>query len=53
LRVADNLQLKPATIMPSYFKIDGLERVASPYRGKPILDAREIEDVVAYLATLR
>jgi L-cysteine S-thiosulfotransferase len=53
LRVADNMRLNPVTIMPSYFKVDGLDRVASQYRGKPILNAREIEDVVAYLATLR
>ena len=53
LRVADNPKLNPATIMPSYFKIDGLNRVASAYRGKPILSGAEIEDVVAYLATLR
>ena len=53
LRVADNLRLNPTTIMPSYYKVDGLERVAPAYRGKPILSATEIEDVVAYLATLR
>ena len=53
LRVADNLRVNPATIMPSYYRTDGLDRVAPAYRGKPILAAREIEDVVAYLATLR
>ena len=53
LRIADSLKLNPATIMPSYFKIDGLNRVSEAYRGKPILSATEIEDVVAYLATLR
>ncbi len=53
LRVADNLRLNRATIMPSYFKVDGLDRVASKYLGKTILSASEIEDVVAYLATLR
>ena len=39
--------------MPSYYKVEGLSRVAPAYRGKPILSAAEIEDVVAYLATLR
>jgi sulfur-oxidizing protein SoxX len=39
--------------MPSYYKIDGLNRVAPAFRGKPILDAAQIEDVTAYLATLR
>ncbi len=53
LRVADNLRLHPATIMPSYYKVDGLANVAPAHRGKPILSAAEIEDVVAYLATLR
>jgi sulfur-oxidizing protein SoxX len=53
LRVADNLRVQPATIMPSYYRVDGLARVASAYRGKPILSATEVEDVVAYLATLR
>ncbi len=53
LRVADNLRLNPASSMPSYFKVDGLDRVAPRYRGRTILSAREIEDIVAYLATLR
>jgi L-cysteine S-thiosulfotransferase len=53
LRIADSLALNPGTIMPSYYKVDDLDRVATAYRGKPILTAAEIEDVVAYLATLR
>jgi sulfur-oxidizing protein SoxX len=53
LRVADIMRLNPSTIMPSYYRVDGLNRVASTYRGKPILTAAETEDVVAYLATLR
>ena len=39
--------------MPSYYRVDGLDRVASAYRGKPILDAQQVEDIVAYLATLK
>ena len=53
LRVADIIRLNPATIMPSYYRIDGLTLVASAYRAKTILTAAEIEDIVAYLATLR
>jgi len=53
LRVADNLRVHPTTIMPSYHRVDGLARVAPSYRDKPILSATEVEDVVAYLATLR
>jgi sulfur-oxidizing protein SoxX len=53
LRVADNGRLNPQTVMPSYYRVDGLDRVADAYRGKPVLTAREVEDVVAYLSTLR
>lgn len=53
LRVADNLTLNRATVMPSYYKVEGLAQVAAPYAGKPILSAREIEDIVAWLATLQ
>ena len=53
LRVADNLRVNPATVKPSYYKVDGLDRVASAYQGKPVLTAQEVEDVVAWLATLK
>ena len=53
LRLVDAARLNPATIMPSYYRIDGLQRVAAAWRGRPILSAEQIEDVVAYLATLR
>jgi sulfur-oxidizing protein SoxX len=53
LRVADPRRLNPDTIMPSYMRRDGLTRVGPGWRGRPVLTDREIEDVVAYLATLR
>jgi L-cysteine S-thiosulfotransferase len=53
LRIVDASRLNPATIMPSYYRIDGLTRVGTAWRGKPILSAEQIEDIVAYLATLR
>jgi len=53
LRLVDASSLNPATIMPSYYRIDGLARVGSAWRGKPILSAEQIEDMVAYLASLR
>lgn len=53
LRLIDASRLNPRTIMPSYYRVDGLDRVAQPWRGKPILSAEQIEDIVAYLATLR
>src|SRR3954469_25057818 len=53
LRVADAARLNPDTIMPPYYRVDGLTRVAKNFQGKTILTAEQIEDVVAYLATLK
>ena len=53
LRLVDAASLNPATIMPSYYRIGGLTRVGAAWRGKPILSAEQIEDMVAYLVTLR
>ena len=53
LRLVDASSLNPATIMPSYYRVDGLTRVGPAWRGKPILSAEQIEDIVAYLVTLR
>jgi L-cysteine S-thiosulfotransferase len=53
LRLVDASRLNAATIMPSYYRTDGLERVGANWRDKPILSAEQIEDVVAYLGTLR
>jgi sulfur-oxidizing protein SoxX len=53
LRVVDASRLNPVTIMPSYYRVDGLDRVGAAWRGKPMLSAAQIEDIVAYLATLR
>jgi sulfur-oxidizing protein SoxX len=53
LRLVDASRLNATTIMPSYYRIDGLDRVAPAFHGKSILSAEQIEDIVAYLATLR
>lgn len=53
LRLVDASRLNATTIMPSYYRVDGLTRVGTSWRGKPILSAEQIEDIVAYLATLR
>ena len=53
LRIVDASRLNPNTIMPPYYRVDGLNRVAPAFKGKPILSAEQIEDVVAYLTTLR
>ena len=53
LRLVHASHFNPDTIMPSYYRIDGLIRVGKNWTGKPILTATQIEDIVAYLATLR
>jgi sulfur-oxidizing protein SoxX len=53
LRIVDASRLKPDTIMPPYYRIDGLTRVAPAFQGKPVLTAEQIEDVVTFLMTLR
>jgi sulfur-oxidizing protein SoxX len=53
LRVVDILRVNPDSVMPGYYKVAGLDRVADSYTGKPILTAVEVEDVVAWLGTLR
>ena len=53
LRIADSSRINPATIMPAYHRTEGLVRVAPAWRGKPVLSAEQIEDVVAFLMTLK
>ena len=53
LRIVDPGRINPATIMPAYYRTDGLVRVAPAWRGKPVLSAEQIEDVVAFLMTLK
>ena len=53
LRLVDAGRLNPSTIMPPYYRVDHLIQVAPMYRDAPILSAGQIEDVVAYLLTLR
>lgn len=53
LRIVDASRLNPSTIMPIYYRTEGFTRVAPAWRGKPILGAEQIEDVVAFLQTLR
>jgi sulfur-oxidizing protein SoxX len=52
LRLVDSRRLNPATIMPPYYSTDGLTRVGRAWQGKPVLNGEQIEDVVAFLATL-
>jgi sulfur-oxidizing protein SoxX len=53
LRVVDASKINPGTIMPPFYRVDDLTRVATAYRDNPVLTAVDIEDVVAYLMTLK
>lgn len=53
LRIVDASRVNPATIMPPYYRTEGLARVAPAFRGRPVLSAEQIEDVVAFLLTLK
>lgn len=53
LRLVDPRRLNPDSIMPAYHRTQGLTRVARAWEGRPLLDAQQVEDVVAWLATLR
>jgi len=53
LRIVGPTKVNPQSIMPAYYRTEGLERVAPAYRGKTVLTAEQIEDIVAYLSTLK
>jgi sulfur-oxidizing protein SoxX len=53
LRIVDPTRLKRDIVMPAYHRVEGLDQVALAYRGKPILTAQQVEDVIAYLLTLK
>ncbi len=53
LRIVDSTKLNPQSIMPAYYKSEGLARVAPAFRGKTVLTPEQIEDIVAYLTTLK
>lgn len=52
LRIVDASRLNPDTIMPPYYRREGLEQVAEAYRGSTVLSAEQIEHLVAWLASL-
>ena len=53
LRIVDPSRINAQTIMPAYYKTEGFNRVLGPFAGKTILNAEQVEDVVAFLMSLR
>jgi sulfur-oxidizing protein SoxX len=52
-RIVDPRRANPDSIMPAYYETAGLTRVAPSLKGKTLLSAEQIEDVVAYLLSLK
>ena len=53
LRLVNAAAANPYTVMPGFYTTSGLTRVGRAYEGRPVLEAAQIEDVVAFLTTLR
>ncbi|MBX9871137.1 MAG: sulfur oxidation c-type cytochrome SoxX [Burkholderiaceae bacterium] len=53
LRLVNPQHFNPDSIMPAYYRSEGLVRVGARWQARPILDAQQIEDVIAWLLTLR
>jgi len=52
LRVAQIRRIYPDSVMPEYYRLEGLNQVGAAWQGEPALSAQQIEDIVAFLATL-
>ncbi len=54
LRVVDTRNINPMSIMPGFYRDPNLiNRPGKAYRGRTFLTAQQVEDVIAYLATLK
>lgn len=53
MRIVNPKVVNPDTIMPAYYRIDGLNRVQKKFAGKSMLTAEQVEDLVAYLSSLK
>ena len=53
LRVVDPKVANPDTIMPAFYRDTGFVRVLEKFKGKTVISAQDVEDIVAYLMTLK
>jgi sulfur-oxidizing protein SoxX len=53
LRIVDSKRINPESNMPSFYRVEGLTAVRRDWVGRPMLTAQEVEDILAYLLTLR
>ena len=53
LRIINPKVLNSETIMPAFYRVDGLNLVIKKFAGKPIISAQDVEDIVSYLMTLK
>ena len=53
LRIADITRVRPEAVMPTFHRTTSMVRVAPQVAGKPVLTAAQVEDLVAWLSTLR
>jgi sulfur-oxidizing protein SoxX len=53
LRLVNAKLINPDTLMPSYYKKTGFHRIQKKWKGKTIISAQDVEDILAYLVTLK
>ncbi len=53
LRIVDSRQVNPESVMPAFFAVTGLQQVGRNWQGQTVLTAQQVEDVVAFLVTLK
>ena len=53
MQLVNSKAKNPDSIMPAFYRLDGLHRVLKNFDGKTILSANQVEDIVAYVRTLK